>query len=88
MRCGQVRDSRGTPLVGAQVTALGRTARMTRTGRDGRFCFDTAITGDTLVVLRVGFEAARRVVAVGDSLVIELQPVGTLGPRGTPPSDR
>lgn len=87
-RCGIVRDSRGTPLPGAQVTALGRTARMTRTGRDGRFCFDAAITGDTLVVLRIGFEPLRRVVALADSLVIELQPVGTLSPRGDPPGDR
>lgn len=87
-RCGVVRDTRGTPLVGAQVTALGRLPRMARTDRTGRFCFEAAVTGDTLVILRVGFEPLRRVVAPGDSLQLELEPVGTIGPRDVLPVDR
>jgi hypothetical protein len=61
---------------------------MTHADRDGRFCFDATLVGDTVLVLRVGFTPLRRVVVEGDSLVLTLRPVGTLGPRGVAPQPR
>jgi len=76
--CGTVRDTRGHAVSGAQVTALRNGVRTTRTGPDGRFCIENLQAGDTLSVLRVGFDPLQVVVGPATSLALELQPVGTL----------
>ncbi len=79
--CGTVHDSRGSPVAGAQVVALGAGTRTTRTGPDGRFCLPELRAGDTLSVLRLGFEPLRLVINANTSLAVRLEPVGTLGPQ-------
>jgi len=79
--CGVVRDSRGHPIAGAEVTAVRGGVRSARTGRDGRFCFESLRSGDTLTVLRVGYEPLRVVMSPATSLAFRLEPVGTLGPE-------
>lgn len=79
--CGTVHDTRGQPLVAAQIVALGGVTRTARTGADGRFCLPSLKVGDTLSVLRVGYDPVRIVVGPATSLAIQLQPVGTLGPE-------
>lgn len=80
-RCGTVRDTRGQPLAGAQLASNGARAMRTRSGADGRYCFESApLAGDTLVVLHVGLEPVRVVLTGVSSLVVAMEPVGTLGP--------
>ena len=79
--CGTVRDARGHAIAGAQVTAMHDGVRTARTGPDGRFCLETLRVGDTLTVLRVGFEPLQVVVGRETSLALALQPVGTLSPQ-------
>ncbi len=79
--CGTVHDTRGIPVAGAQVVATGAGTRTSRSGPDGRFCLTSLHAGDTLSVLRVGFEPMRFVVGANTSLAVRLEPVGTLGPQ-------
>lgn len=79
--CGTVHDTRGSPVAGAQVVALGGETRTARSGADGRFCLGALRTGDTLSVMRVGYEPVRVVVGPATSLAFKLEPVGTLGPQ-------
>ena len=79
--CGSVRDARGQPIAGAQLTAMHDGVRTARTGPDGRFCFDLLRAGDTLTVLHVGFDPLQIVVGPRTLLALELEPVGTLGPE-------
>jgi len=81
--CGRVRDSRGRSIAGAEITAVHKGVRSTRTAPDGSFCLGSLKTGDTLTVLHVGFDPFTVVVDPTTSLAIELQPVGTLGPQST-----
>lgn len=82
-RCGLVRDTRGTPLAAAQVRVSGAQPANTRTGADGRFCLDAAPrVGDTLIVLHVGFEPVRIPINGPGSLVVNMEPIGTLGDKG------
>ncbi|MEQ1832853.1 MAG: zf-HC2 domain-containing protein [Candidatus Eisenbacteria bacterium] len=77
--CGVVRDSRGTPLGGAQLTLLGATTRSARSAKDGSFCLERPMVGDTLLVMRVGYEPVRLVLVSSSALALALEPVGTLG---------
>lgn len=77
--CGVVRDTRGTPVRGAQLTLLGATTRTSRSAADGTFCLEQPVAGDTLVVMRVGFEPVRLVLVSSAALALALEPVGTLG---------
>ena len=77
--CGVVRDSRGTPLGRAQLTLLGSTTRTTRSAKDGTYCLEHPMVGDTLLVMRVGFEPVRFVLVSSAALALALEPVGTLG---------
>ena len=77
--CGVVCDSRGTPLGGAQLTLLGSTTRTTRSAKDGTYCLEHPVVGDTLLVMRVGFEPVRFVLGSSTALALALEPVGTLG---------
>ena len=79
--CGSVRDARGQPIAGAQLTAMHDGVRTARTGPDGRFCFDVLRAGDTLTVLHVGFDPLQIVVGPRTLLALQLEPVGTLGPE-------
>ena len=81
--CGKVRDSRGHPLAGAQITAVHDGVRTARTGPDGSFCIDGLKPGDTLTVMHVGFEPWTVVMTPMTLLAIRLEPVGTLGPNST-----
>ncbi len=81
--CGTVRDTRGRPIASAQVVALGVETRTAKTGADGRFCLPSLQAGDTLSVLRVGYEPLRVVVG-RTALALQLQPVGTLAPQPGP----
>jgi hypothetical protein len=85
--CGRITDSRGTPLRGVQVMLLGAgpRTRMAKSAPDGSYCVEGPVTGDTLVVMHVGFEPVRSVVRSVAMLRIRLQPVGTLTPRETAP---
>ncbi len=78
--CGTVHDTHGRALAGVQIIALGAVARTARTGPDGRFCLTSLHAGDTLSVLRVGYEPIRVVVTPSTSLALQLEPVGTLEP--------
>lgn len=85
--CGRITDSRGEPLRGVQVTLLGvgpRT-RMAKSATDGSYCVEGPVTGDTLIVMHVGFEPVRTVVRSAAMLRMVLQPIGTLTPRETAP---
>lgn len=77
--CGVVRDTRGTPVRGAQLTLLGATTRTSRSAADGTFCLERPVAGDTLVVMRVGFEPVRLVLVSSAALALALEPIGTLG---------
>ncbi len=79
--CGVVRDPRGTPIAGARVTVTNDGLRTARSGPDGRFCLPRLVAGDTLSILRVGFEPVRLVVGPATSLAVRLEPIGTLGPE-------
>jgi hypothetical protein len=79
--CGTVHDTRGQPIAAAQIVAVGADARNARTGADGRFCLPSLRVGDTLSVLRVGYDPVRIVVTPATSLAIRLEPVGTLSPE-------
>ena len=81
--CGKVRDSRGHPLAGAQITAVNNGVRTARTGPDGSFCIDGLKPGDTLTVMHVGFEPWTVVMTPMTLLAVRLEPVGTLGPNST-----
>jgi hypothetical protein len=82
-RCGVVRDSRGTPLAAAQVRVSGVQPANTRSGADGRYCLDAAPrVGDTLIVLRVGFEPVRIAITGSAALAVSMEPIGTLGEKG------
>jgi hypothetical protein len=85
--CGRITDSRGEPLRGVQVMLLGAgpRTRMAKSAPDGSYCVEGPVTGDTLVVMHVGFEPVRSVVRSVAMLRIRLQPVGTLTPRETAP---
>ena len=55
----------------------------TRSGAEGRYCFESApLAGDTLVILHVGLEPVRLVLVDVSSLVVAMEPVGTLGAAG------
>jgi hypothetical protein len=79
--CGVVRDSRGAPVRGAQLTLLGARTRTTRSAADGTYCLDHPVVGDTLIVMRVGFEPVRFVLVSSEALALALEPVGTLGSK-------
>lgn len=79
--CGVVRDSRGAPVRGALLTLLGARTRSTRSAADGTYCLDHPVVGDTLIVLRVGFEPLRFVLVSSEALTLSLEPVGTLGSK-------
>src|SRR5262249_315953 len=81
--CGTGRDPRGPALAGAQVTAMHDGVRTARSGPDGAFCLESLRAGDTLTVLRVGFDPLQLVVGRETSLALEMQPVGTLPPQTT-----
>ena len=82
-RCGTVRDTRGRALAGAQLAVSGARAMRTRSGAEGRYCFESApLAGDTLVILHVGLEPVRLVLVDVSSLVVAMEPVGTLGAAG------
>ena len=81
--CGKVRDSRGTVVAGAEITAVRSGVRTSRTDGDGSFCIDGLSVGDTLTVMHVGFDPYTVVVTPMTSLAITLEPVGTLGPNST-----
>ena len=81
--CGKVRDSRGHPLAGAQITVVHDGVRTARTGPDGSFCVDGLKPGDTLTVMHVGFEPWTVVMTPTTLLAVRLEPVGTLGPNST-----
>jgi hypothetical protein len=78
--CGTVQDARGTPIAGARITVTNDGLRTASSGADGRFCLPRLAAGDTLSILRVGFEPARLVVGPATSLAVRLEPIGTLGP--------
>ena len=78
--CGTVHDTRGQPVASAQVIARGPSTHITRSGPDGRFCLPSLRVGDTLSVLRVGYEPVSVVVGTATSLALRLEPVGTLDP--------
>src|SRR5262245_55206699 len=77
--CGTVHDTRGAPISGARVTVANDPLRTTRSGADGRFCLPRLATGDTLSILRVGFQPQRIVVEPATSLAVKLEAIGTLG---------
>ncbi|MCE9626485.1 MAG: zf-HC2 domain-containing protein [Candidatus Eisenbacteria bacterium] len=82
-RCGLVRDTRGTPLAAAQVRVSGAQPANTRSGADGRYCFDAAPrVGDTLIELHVGFEPVRLPITSIATLAVNMEPIGTLGDKG------
>jgi hypothetical protein len=82
IQCGKVTDTRGTPLGGVQITLLGASTRSSRSAADGSFCLPRAVAGDTLILMHIGFEPVRLVLAPSTSLAFGLEPVGTLGSRG------
>jgi len=78
---GTVLDSRGAPVAGARITVVNDLARSSRSGPDGRFTLPRLAAGDTLSVLRVGFEPARVVVTESGPVAVRLEPVGPLAPE-------
>jgi len=78
---GTVLDSRGAPVAGARVTVVNDLARSSKSGPDGRFTLPRLAVGDTLSVLRVGFEPARVVVTGNGPVAVRLEPVGPLAPQ-------
>ena len=81
--CGKLRDSRGAVVAGAEITAVRNGVRTSRTDGEGAFCIDGLSVGDTLTVVKVGFDPYTVVVTPMTSLAITLEPVGTLGPNST-----
>jgi hypothetical protein len=77
--CGEIRDDRGRPLSGAQVTLtdLGVGAI---TDRGGRFCVSAPVGIHSMMVMAIGFEPLRRGVTLSaetPQLVLTLRPVPT-----------
>jgi hypothetical protein len=77
--CGTVTDTEGRPVSGARVTVTNDGLRSARSGPDGRFCLPSLAAGDTLSILRVGYEPLRLVAGPEAPLALRLQPIGTLG---------
>ena len=78
-RCGTLLDTRGQPIAGAQVVALGGETRTGTSGADGRFCLPSLRVGDTLSVWRVGYEPLRVVVGPATSLALRMESISTVG---------
>ena len=88
---GKITDSRGMPVVGANVAVKG-SSTATSTDKDGNFEL-TAAVGDILIISYVGFKK-KEVVATATPLSISLEEdaetlneVSVIGSRGKPRTD-